>query len=251
MELIQNQKGNYHFISGIAPFSSGVSAMQGYEIVHLTLKTPIPYRRGFDVIDKHLASLGRPRQALCAVELRSPSPFSFNGFDRFNQGYQDILADWELLIDGYNPVARTNIIPFIKVPDEPSLYAFSYTVPNKDNRNYTTFVLSGAGEMGKGKRSPERIVRYGETTPEALEEKALRVMEIMQLRMEGLSLSWAEVTAIDIYTVHPIDTILPNVILKSVDKAAIHGVRWYYSRPPIIGLEFEMDMRGITTDIVL
>mgnify|MGYP004357002167 FL=1 len=24
----------------------------------------------------------------------------------------------------------------------------------------------------------------------------------------------------------------------------VHGVRWYLSRPPIIGLDFEMDLRG-------
>jgi len=251
MELKQNLKGNYRFLSGISPFSSGVSALKGFEIVHLTLQQPMPYRNGFNLIEKHLASLGRPRHALCAVELRSPSPLTFEGFDRFNQGYQDILADWELLIDGNNPIARTNIVPLIGAPREPSLYAFSYTVPKKDNHNPSTFVISGAGEMGKGKRSPERIVRYLETTPEALEEKALRVMEILQSRMEGLSLTWAEVTAIDIYTSHPINTILPNIILKAVGQAAIHGVRWLYGRPPIIGLEFEMDLRGTLTDIVL
>jgi len=57
MELITNHKGNYHFLSGIAPFSSGVSAIEGYEIVHVTLKLPIPYHRGFDLIDEKGSSL--------------------------------------------------------------------------------------------------------------------------------------------------------------------------------------------------
>jgi len=39
------------------------------------------------------------------------------------------------------------------------------------------------------------------------------------------------------------------VIDNPMGKAAIHGVHWYYSRPPITGLEYEMDMRGIHKEI--
>ena len=250
MKLIANNKGNYQFLSGIAPFSSGVAALEGYEIVHATLKSPIPYRCGFDVIDEYLTSLGRPRHALCAIELRSPKPFSFDGFDEFNKSYLNILAEWGLLFNGYNPIARTNIAPVIGAPKDPSLYAFSYTIPVKSN-NFNTFVISGGGEMGEGKRSPETIIRYGETSVEALTEKAQRVVEIMHSRLNGLKLTWPEVTAIDIYTIHPIHPFLPEIILKSIDKAAVHGIRWFYGRPPIIGLEFEMDLRRIRSDIVL
>jgi len=105
--------------------------------------------------------------------------------------------------------------------------------------------------MGEGKRSPETIIRYGETNAEALTEKALRVMEIMQSRLDGFKLTWSEVTAIDIYSIHPIHPFLPEIILRPIDKAAVHGIRWFYGRPPIIGLEFEMDMRGVRSDIVL
>jgi hypothetical protein len=27
--------------------------------------------------------------------------------------------------------------------------------------------------------------------------------------------------------------------------SAVHGLHWFYSRPPIVGLEFEMDLRGV------
>jgi hypothetical protein len=33
--------------------------------------------------------------------------------------------------------------------------------------------------------------------------------------------------------------------------AAVHGVRWYPSHPPIIGLEYEMDLRGVVHDLTL
>jgi hypothetical protein len=33
--------------------------------------------------------------------------------------------------------------------------------------------------------------------------------------------------------------------------AAVHGVHWYLSRPPIEGLEYEMDMRGVRREVRL
>src|SRR5262245_63795181 len=80
--------GHYRFLPGIAPFSSGAAAVSGYQVVHATLRSPIPWRDGFALIDRHLRAEGRPRAALCAIELRSPAPFTFDGFDAFNAGYQ-------------------------------------------------------------------------------------------------------------------------------------------------------------------
>lgn len=250
MELINNPKGNYRFLSGIAPYSSGVVAMPGYEIVHATLHQPIPYRQGFDLIDRHLRAQGRARSALCAIELRSPKPFTFQGFSDFNQGYQQILADWDLLVNGHNPIARTNIAPELHPPGEPALYAFSYTLPSPDPDLPLTFVAAGAGEL-RGNLSPEAIVRAGQTSTEALQEKAAHVMGIMQQRLSGLQAAWTDVTAVDIYTVHPLQPYLAGTILEKMEAAATHGIRWFFSRPPIIGLEFEMDLRGIRREIRL
>jgi hypothetical protein len=40
-------------------------------------------------------------------------------------------------------------------------------------------------------------------------------------------------------------------VLKPVGAAAIHGVHWYPSRPPILGLEYEMDIRGVALELVI
>ena len=36
-----------------------------------------------------------------------------------------------------------------------------------------------------------------------------------------------------------------------VRHAAIHGVRWFPSRPPVIGLEYEMDLRGVAREVLV
>ena len=251
MKLLNNPNGNYRFLTGIAPYSSGVVALPGYEIVHVTLNTPRPYQQGFELIDHHLAEQNRPRQALCAIELRSPAPFTFAGFAEFNQGYQNILADWGLLVEGRNPIARTNVAPEVAAPSEPMLYAFSYTQPDGQAESDPTFVVAGAGELRGGNLSPEEIVRAGETTVDAIREKAAHVMGIMQARLTGLQVEWAQLTAVDIYTVQSIQPFLAPTILEMMGPAAIHGVRWFFSRPPISGLDFEMDMRGIQVELRL
>src|ERR1041385_832709 len=143
------------------PYSGGVVSAPGHEIVHVTLHRPVPYRRGFDLIERHLASEGRPGAALCGIELRSPQPFSFEGFAGFNAEYARILEGWGLFVEGVNPVARTNVAPEVDPPGEPVLYGFSYARPC-DPVLPPTFVVAGAGELPEGVLAAEGIVRAGD-----------------------------------------------------------------------------------------
>lgn len=249
--LLDNPRGNYRFLEGIAPYSSGAVAMPGYEIVHVTLHDPPPYREGFERIEQHLAEEGRPRSALCAIQLRIAKALPFDGFADFNRGYRTLLESWDLLVDGHNPVARTNVAPAVRPPTEASLYAFSYTMPCNDARGPLTFVVAGAGEMSGPSLSPEHIVRVGESTPDAMRDKAAQVIGTMEARLLALGGSWPGVTTVDIYTIYPIHSFLAETILERMGPAAMHGVHWFLSRPPIDDLDYEMDMRGVRHEIRL
>jgi hypothetical protein len=235
-------KGGYRFLPGIAPFSSGTIAMAGSQVVHATLRRPIPWRKGFELIDAHLSGEKRPRAALCAIELRIPTALTPDGFDGFNAGYQALLKEWDLLVDGQNPIARTNVAPVVGAPSEASLYGFAYTALGEAVS--PTFVVAGSGETRRNERGVAELVRGGEYTPDAMREKAAYVLGVMRDRLHGLGADWADVTAINIYTAHPIEPFLADTILRGVGPAAIHGVTWHLSRPPVIDIEFEMDMRG-------
>lgn len=244
--LIDNSRGNYRFLTGIAPYSSGVVALPGFEIVHVNIQQSIPYLQGFNRIARHLTAASRPFHSLCSIELRLPTPLSFEGFVTFNDEYQGLLADRELLLDGRNPIARTNIAPAVRPPEEPSLYAFAYTVPSTENNTRPTFIVAGAGDLqDQGNLSPDAIVRPNETSDEALREKAALVMQVMQDRLNGLQVSWAAATTIDVYTVYALQPYLVDTVLNVVDDAAAHGVHWHFGHPPIEGLAFEMDLRGV------
>ena len=255
MTTIDCVKGNYRFLPGIAPFSSGAVAMPGWQVVHATLRRPMSWRKGFELIDAHLAEQKRPRAALCAVELRIPAALTPDGFDGFNAGYQALLKEWDLLVDGQNPIARTNVAPVVGAPGEGSLYGFAYTAPGdkltatgrqgSTDPTTPTFVVAGSGETRRSARGGVELVRDGESTPDAMREKAAYVLGVMRDRLHGLGGDWADVTAINIYTAHPIEPFLADTILRGVGPAAMHGVTWHLSAPPIIAIEFEMDMRGV------
>jgi hypothetical protein len=250
MALIDHPTGNYRFLPGIAPYSCGVAASPGYEIVHVTLRRPVPYRAGFDLIESRLKREKRFRTALCAIELRSPHPFTFEGFAAFNQEYAEILREWGVFVDGVNPVARTNVAPLVRTPDQPVLYGFSYSRPREGGPGGSpTFVVAGAGELREGVLARGGIVRPGEVDPVAIVEKARFVMSLMDARLKGLGAAWEHVTAIDVYTAHSPEPI-PEVVLPAAGAAAEHGVRWHYSRPPILDIEFEMDLRGVAHEVV-
>jgi hypothetical protein len=239
----------YKFIPGIRAFSSGTIATAGHEIVHATLTRPVPWREGFARIESHLRQQGRPRTALCGIELRSPAPFTFDGFDTFNEGYRGVLGEWGILLGEDNPIPRTNVAPVIAAPKEPSLYAFAYTVAGTTPT--PTFIVAGAGEMRERGRGAEGIVRHGDTSPEAMGEKARFVMGIMQDRLRALGADWAGVTVIDVYSAVSIHEFLVADLLRPAGATAIHGVRWFPSRPPVQGLEFEVDLRGVGRELVL
>lgn len=250
MQLLANPRGNYHFLSGIDPYSCGVVADPGHEVVHATLQAPLPWRDGFELIDAHLAAAGRGREALCGIQLRSPEPFTMAGFIEFNRGYIDLLRSWGLYMGDLNPLARTNVAPEGFPPGVVSLQAFSYTAP-AEAAAPLTFVVAGAGELREAALDADTIVRKGELGPDAMREKARHVVGIMEERLVGLGAGWDLVTTTDVYTVHLLEGLLEDAVLPTVGEAARRGLCWIPSRPPVREIEFEMDLRGVRSEITL
>ena len=244
-----NPKGGYRFLPGIEPYASGVIAEPGFEIVHVTLTSPPPWHEGLQWTRRYLQRIGLNHHALCGVELRCPKPHTMDSFIDFNCDYRALLNEWDIPVDGENPIARTNVAPVESPPTETTLFGFSYAKPS--DTEVTTFVIAGGGELPTRKLDEQRIVRLGEVTPEAMLEKARCVAEIMRTRLEGLGATDEQLTMIDVYTAHDLRASLAEVLIPSLPAAAGVGIRWFYTRPPIVNIEFEMDMRGVHQELVL
>jgi hypothetical protein len=144
-----------------------------------------------------------------------------------------------------NPVARSNVCPELNKPAEPSFHAFSFARPVSGAGG--SFVIAGSGEAEEGHASyRERTIRYGDTSPEGIRGKAVFVLNRMEQRMAALGKSWRDTTAVQTYTVFdPYPFMADETVRRG---AAEHGLTWHFARPPVQGLDFEMDCRGVTLE---
>ena len=242
--LIPFPDGGYAFLEGVYPYSQGVVALPDFAIERVTFTHPVPMAEGFRRIAQHLALQNRPTTALCAAELRSPKQFSFEGFMEFNKGYVAVLEKWRLYRDERNPVARSNVAPEAGAPAEPCFHAFCYTVPSVRTGS---FVVAGSGEWPEGGRFPEDIVARDDISPAGLRRKCNWVLDMMEHRMARLGVGWNGEAVTQIYTVHDIHALVPK-IQQRVQQC---GITRHNCRPPIEGLDYEMDVRGISMERVI
>ncbi len=241
--------GGYRYIPGFFQYSGGVAALDGHELVRARFRRPLPLAEAFTAVEAHLESMGRPTTAFAHCELRSAEPFSDQGFVEFNRHYVTTLERWGLYRDGVNPVARTNVCPAYGKPAEPAMFAFCYAVPAGAGGG-RSFMLAGAGDARPGTQPySERIVRYGETSPDALREKVRFVVKAMEARMAALGVGWRDAVFTQAYTVHDIGHLVGDEL--AARGAMDGGLVWHFARPPVLGLEFEMDVCGVGRAVVV
>jgi len=247
-DVITFAPGGYRYIKGPFQYSAGVAAEPGFEIERVHFLRPPPLAEGFAAVEAHLKAVGRPLTSFCACELRSPAPFTEEGFIAFNREYVKTLERWGIYSDGVNPVARTNVCPAANPPAAPALYAFSYTVPTSTPAP-VSFVIAGGGEAPELKPNyRDHIVRRGDRSPDAMREKVRYVMGVMEGRLAALGLSWQDAAATQAYTIYDIG---PFIIAEIVQRgAAASGLTWHVCRPPVVELDYEMDVRRPAREIV-
>ena len=237
--------GGYRYIPGVFQYSAEVGALPGFQIERVTLQTPVPLTDGFAFIERYLNEQGVPLVAFCACELRSPAPFTDTGFISFNRHYCGTLERWGVMVNDKNPVARSNVCPEVDKPAEPSFHAFCFARPAAGASG--SFVIAGSGEAEEGHASyRERTVRFGDTSPAGLREKAVFVLDRMEQRMAALGATWSDTTAAQVYTVYDLHPFLQDEIVRR--GAARHGLTWHLARPPVQGLDYEMDCRSVPVE---
>ena len=245
---VEAADSGYRFMPGVSQYSCGISALPGFSIERVRFFEPVPLKAGFAGIAEILTAAGRPLTAFGACELRSPAPFTEEGFKAFNEIYIKTLIEWGVMRDGANPVARSNVCPKIDPPNEPCFHAFSYTVPAKDAP--TSFVVAGSGESVEGKANyRDHIVAFGDTSPAGMLAKAKSVLDEMERRMSAFGGTWKDTTAVQLYTVHDAYPVLESELGRR--GAFRNGLTWHFDRPPVVGLDYEMDCRRVHRERVV
>jgi hypothetical protein len=215
------------------PFSGAVVADDGYDLVHARFATPIALAAGLAAAAREVANAGRTVQAIAGFELRIPEPLSHAEFDSFNRDYVAQLKGMGLEVNRMMPATRTNVAATVGGVSEPSVYAVSYTVPTV--RSARAFVLSGAPEEKSGDAAT------------MLES----IMRVLTRTLDEIGASWSEATAIQLYGIDDFQKDLVEKVLSRTGSAAIHGIHWFPSRPPIVGLKLEIDARSAGLEVVV
>jgi hypothetical protein len=248
IETIEAANSGYRFMPGVSQYSCGIAALPGFTIERIRFSNVVPLNQGFEKIAETIKAAGRPLTAFGACELRSPAPFTEDGFRAFNQTYTKTLIEWGVMKDGVNPVARSNVCPKIDPPSEPGFHAFSFTTAAPSAP--ASFVISGSGESVEGKANyREHTVRLGDTSPAGMLEKAKWVLDEMERRMSAFSGDWRQTTAVQLYTVRDV---FPFLESELGNRGALRpGLTWHFNRPPVVDLEYEMDCRRVHVERVI
>ena len=248
MNSLPFEPGGYRFVKGVFQYSAGIAPLAGHRLVRVMFRTPVPLQQGFERIEAIIKAAGRPLTSFAACELRSPAPFTEQGFRAFNEIYVGTLARWGVFDGKTNPVARSNVCPEIAPPSMPSFHAFTYTEQGEADAG--EFVVAGSGEAPEGMGNyRDHTIRLGDVSPEGLREKARFVLGEMERRLGLLGFTWADTTASQVYTVFDLHPFLGDEIVRR--GAARGGLTWHYCRPPVRGLDYEMDCRGVSEERVL
>lgn len=225
-------------------FAGGAVAEPGFAIVHALLSRWLPLEQGYELVERHLQSIGRPMQALCGMQLRLPRQLGIEDFTAFNAPYVARLQRWGVVQDRANPVSRTNVAPAEAPPAEASLHAFTYTVAHGGKAR--TFTMSGMTERGPG----GNIVAQGDDSPDAMRNKLAYVISSVGDRLAELGFGWGDATHVELYS----GTEIPGALGALAARASgtlPRGVRWHYGRPPVTGLEVELEARSVLREEVV
>jgi hypothetical protein len=245
-ELVLHERGGYWFLPGLSILSFAVRAADGYEVVRATFRSLRPFAQGMADIEAYLRAAGRPLQALCGVEIRSADPGSGVGldFNAFNRVFLERLAKAGLLVNGASPLTRVNVsAPNVS---EQSIYAFTYTVPLADARKATppTFMTCAFPEVINIKTKPEMVAK-GDTSLTGLRMKMKVVLDAVDDSLQKLELRWADVTGVQLYSVYDVQPLYGVFLAPRLGEVARRGIEWHFARPPVIGNDLEIAVRGI------
>jgi hypothetical protein len=113
-----------------------------------------------------------------------------------------------------------------------------------------SFVIAGSGESVEGKANyRDYIVSPGDVSPAGMFAKAKWVLDEMERRMSAFGGTWKQTTGVQLYTVHDIYPVLESELgRRGVFR---NGLTWHFNRPPVVGLDYEMDCRCVYVERVI
>lgn len=244
-----HHSGAYRYIPGSGSYCSrGVAAESGHAIEALQFVRPVPLAQAMGVLDDEIARRRLPTHALVGLQLRAPAAVAPGEFSDFNDAYLSLLDERHLLVRGYSPLSRTNVVPVRRPPSEATVHCAFLVVPVKGEGG-RDFVVAGSGEAFGGV-GPEHIRAFGDVSEEGLRAKRDAVLDEMRVRIESLGYEAGEAAAVNVYTTHEIPE-LGTALAEKLPSTATLGYVMHVTQPPVENVEFEMDCTHVSRTILV
>ena len=110
-----------------------------------------------------------------------------------------------------------------------------------------TFFLSGQADID----ASGKIIAEGDIRPAAMHMRARYTIDTVGATLAKLGASWQETTQIALFHVHDIPDLWEAALLGSLGEALRRGVLVYRARPPIAGLEVELEACAVRQELVV
>ena len=112
-------------------------------------------------------------------------------------------------------------------------------------------MLAGVPEVASREGGKREVVAAGDVSLEGLRRKNACILEALGGLLREMNLNWSEASAVNLYTVHDLHPLFATELLPALGTAAYRGIRWHYARPPVLGLELEIDGYAAREELVL
>ena len=214
------------------------------------VREPLPLAAGFAWIERYLGEQGVPLAAFCACELRSPAQFTDTGLYRIQPplhrhatalGRDDrtrTTTRWRAATSSHRSTSR---------PNRASTRSASRVLPPARQGR------SSSPAAARRATDPRRIASARCVTARPAPTRCVRrrcsCWGGWRSGWPSLGKTWADTTATQVYTVYDVHTSLADEIVRR--GAARHGLVWHFARPPVEGLEYEMDCRSVPVEHIV
>ena len=81
--------------------------------------------------------------------------------------------------------------------------------------------------------------------------KAETVVGLMQRRLRALGGTVGMLSTINVYTAFPVASLLDQIVIPELASEGDRNIRCHHTRPPIVDIEFEMDLRGVAEEVTV
>lgn len=238
-------EGGFAYLPGSTnPFSNGVVALAGHALTRVRLRKALPLAQGLEFAAAYLARRNRPSAAFAACELRSPAPMTREDFRAFGATYTSQLRANGFGAESAFPVGRSNMAPLFDPPIANMLFAFTFAAPT-ESAGGSDFVISGKPENTE---NPPGITASGDTSPQGMKAKAGFVIDALRQRVTALGCRWSDITGAQAYTVYSLDPVMEELRAASLTST---GLTLFPAYPPVIGLDFEIDVRSVGNELAV